>query len=197
MSVIKRTLAILLGMLMFTALLGGLPTKHSGQRAEAATSRTTAQQRVRAMRVALAQRGDPYRYGAAGPNAFDCSGLTKFSYGRAGRTIPRTTDQQKAGLHAVRRSHKRRGDIILFVNGGNAYHAAIYIGNGRVVHASRSGTPVKVARSGPPPTWSAGRDARTGVQDLLTVRAPVRALRGRAQICAIPTTSRQPRDAPG
>jgi cell wall-associated NlpC family hydrolase len=146
MSVITRTLAILLGMLMFTALLGGLPTKHSGQRAEAATSRTSAHQRLRAMRVALAQRGDPYRYGAVGPNAFDCSGLTKFSYGRVGRSIPRTTDQQKAGLHAVRRSSKRRGDIILFTNGGNAYHAAIYIGNGRIVHSSRSGTPVKIDR---------------------------------------------------
>ena len=146
MSVTRRTLAILLGMLMFTGLLGGLPTKNGGQHAEAATIHTTAQQRLRAMRVALAQRGDPYRYGAEGPNAFDCSGLTKFSYGRTGRSIPRTTDQQKAGLRAVAKSDKRKGDIILFVNGGNAYHAAVYVGNGRIVHASRSGTPVKVDR---------------------------------------------------
>jgi cell wall-associated NlpC family hydrolase len=96
--------------------------------------------------VALAQRGDPYRYGASGPNAFDCSGLTKYSYGRAGRSIPRTTDEQKAGLRAIPKSAKRRGDIILFVDHGNAYHAAIYIGHGRIVHASRSGTPVKEAR---------------------------------------------------
>jgi cell wall-associated NlpC family hydrolase len=146
MPVIRRTLAILLGMLMFTGLLGGLPTKGSGQHAEAATMRTSADQRVRAMRVALAQRGDPYRYGAAGPNAFDCSGLTKFSYGRVGRSIPRTTDQQKAGLRAVAKSSKRRGDIILFVRGGDAYHAGVYIGKGRIVHASHSGTPVKVDR---------------------------------------------------
>ena len=144
MSVTTRTFAILLGILMFTGLLGGLPTKHGGQHAEAATVHTSARQRLHAMKVALAQRGDPYRYGASGPNAFDCSGLTKFSYGRTGRSIPRTTDQQKAGLRAVARSAKRRGDIILFVNGGNAYHAAVYIGHGRIVHASRSGTPVKV-----------------------------------------------------
>ena len=131
---------------MFTGVLGGLPTKHSGQHAEAATTHTTAKQRVRAMRVALAQRGDPYRYGAAGPNAFDCSGLTMFSFGRVGRNIPRTTDQQKAGLRAIAKSDKRRGDIILFVNGGNAYHAGVYIGRGRIVHASHSGTPVKVDR---------------------------------------------------
>jgi cell wall-associated NlpC family hydrolase len=144
MSVITRTLGILLGLLLFTAALGGVPTQHGGAQAEAATVHTSAQQRLHAMKVALAQRGDPYRYGATGPGAFDCSGLTQFSYRRAGRSIPRTTDQQKAGLRAISKSDKRRGDIILFVNGGNAYHAAVYIGNGRIVHASRSGTPVKV-----------------------------------------------------
>jgi cell wall-associated NlpC family hydrolase len=146
MSVTRRMLSILLGMFMFTGVLGGLPTKHSGQHAEAATTHTTAKQRVRAMRVALAQRGDPYRYGADGPSAFDCSGLTKFSYGRVGRNIPRTTDQQKARLRAIARSAKRPGDIVLFVKGGDAYHAGVYIGKGRIVHASRSGTPVKVDR---------------------------------------------------
>jgi cell wall-associated NlpC family hydrolase len=144
MSVITRTLGILLGLLLFTAAMGGVPTQHGGAQAEAATVHTSAQQRLHAMKVALAQRGDPYRYGATGPGAFDCSGLTQFSYRRAGRSIPRTTDQQKAGLRAISKSDKRRGDIILFVNGGNAYHAAVYIGNGRIVHASRSGTPVKV-----------------------------------------------------
>jgi cell wall-associated NlpC family hydrolase len=131
---------------MFTGLLGGLPTKNSGQHAEAATTRTTHHQRLRAMRVALAQRGDPYRYGAEGPNAFDCSGLTMYAYRRVGRSIPRTTDQQKAGLRGIAKRDKARGDIILFVNGGNAYHAAIYIGKNRIVHASHSGTPVKVDR---------------------------------------------------
>ena len=144
MSVITRALALVLGVLLFTGLLGGLPTESGGQHAEAATTRTSQEQRVRAMKVALAQRGDPYRYGAAGPNAFDCSGLTMFSYGRVGRSIPRTTDQQKAGLRGVAQSAKARGDIILFVSGGDAYHAGVYIGNNRIVHASRSGTPVKV-----------------------------------------------------
>ena len=146
MSVARRTLAILLGLFMFTGLLGGIPTQDSGQQAEAATVRTSPQKRLQAMRVALAQRGDPYRYGATGPNAFDCSGLTKFSYGRVGRTIPRTTDQQKAGLKAISKAGKRKGDIIIFVNGGNAYHAGIYIGDNRIVHSSRSGTPVKIDR---------------------------------------------------
>ncbi len=113
-SALRRSLVIVLGTILFTGLLGGLPTEDSGQHAEAATTRTTESQRLRAMKIALAQRGDPYRYGAAGPNAFDCSGLTSFSYARAGRSIPRTTDQQKAGLRAVSKSAKRKGDIILF-----------------------------------------------------------------------------------
>jgi cell wall-associated NlpC family hydrolase len=147
MSVTRRTVAVLIGMLMFTGLLGGIPTERIGDHAEAAArTTTTPKQRVRAMKVALAQRGDPYRYGAAGPGAFDCSGLTMFSYKQAGRTIPRTTDQQKNGLRGIRQVDKRRGDIIIFHNGGNAYHAGIYIGNNSIVHASRSGTPVKVDR---------------------------------------------------
>jgi cell wall-associated NlpC family hydrolase len=146
MSVTKRTLAVLLGMILFTGLLGGIPAEHSGQHAEAAAVRTSHEQRVRAMKVALNQRGDRYRYGAAGPNAFDCSGLTMFSYRRVGRSIPRTTGQQKANLRAVAKSAKRKGDIILFVRGGKAYHAGIFVGKNRIVHASRSGTPVKVDR---------------------------------------------------
>lgn len=146
MSVITRALAVLLGMFMFTALLGGVPSDRRGDRAEAAATRTTHNQRLRAVRVALAQRGDRYRYGATGPNAFDCSGLTKFSYRKVGRNIPRTTRQQKAGLRAVGKSAKQRGDIILFVRGGRAYHAGVYVGKNKIVHASRPGTPVKVDR---------------------------------------------------
>jgi cell wall-associated NlpC family hydrolase len=146
MSVTRRTLAILLGVLMFTGLLGGVPTQHTGDHAEAASTTTSGKQRIRAMKVALAQRGDPYRYGASGPSAFDCSGLTSFSYRQVGRTIPRTTDQQKAGLRGIAQRDKARGDIIIFHRGGNAYHAGIYIGDNRIVHASQSGTPVKVDR---------------------------------------------------
>lgn len=146
MSSTKRAIITLLGLLLFTGLLGGVPTQTTGQQAEAASTTTSASQRVRAMKVALAQRGDPYRYGAAGPSAFDCSGLTSYSYRQVGRSIPRTTDQQKNGLRAVAQSDKQRGDIIIFVNGSDAYHAGIYIGNNRIVHSSRSGTPVKVDR---------------------------------------------------
>jgi len=147
MSVITRALTLVVGAFLFTALLGGVPTSQVGPSAEAATSSHTSYAlRVKAMKVALAQRGDPYRSGAAGPNAFDCSGLTKYSYGRLGRSIPRTTDQLKAGLKPIVKSRRAPGDIIIFVRGGDAYHAGIYMGHNKIVHASRPGTPVKTEK---------------------------------------------------
>ena len=86
----------------------------------------------RAVRVALHQIGDPYRYGAAGPNAFDCSGLVYYSYRKAGfRHVPRTSDDQARWGHKVRKSHLRRGDLMFFHSGGNVYHAAIFLKRNR------------------------------------------------------------------
>jgi cell wall-associated NlpC family hydrolase len=100
------------------------------------------------LRIARAQQGDPYRYGAAGPDAFDCSGLVYYSYRRAGfRNIPRTSSQQARHAHRIPRSHLRRGDFVYFHSGGSVYHVGIYAGSrhGRryIVHASRPGVPVR------------------------------------------------------
>ena len=108
----------------------------------------------RAVRIALAQRGDPYRYGAAGPGAFDCSGLVYYSYRRAGISVPRTSDAQARYARRVSLSNKRRGDLIFYHSGGNVFHVAIYIGKGRVVEAAKPGTPVRVA-----PIWQQSRFA--------------------------------------
>jgi cell wall-associated NlpC family hydrolase len=100
-----------------------------------------------AVQVAINQKGDPYAYGHAGPNKFDCSGLTMFSYGKAGLSLPRTTSAQYASVRHIPHSKMRRGDLMYFHNGGNIYHAAVFLGrsNGRawLLHASRTGTPVK------------------------------------------------------
>jgi cell wall-associated NlpC family hydrolase len=116
---------------------------------------------IKALKIVRAQKGDPYRYGAAGPNAFDCSGLIYYSYRRAGFTrIPRTSDQQARAFHPVKRRNMRRGDFVFFHSGGNVYHAAVFTGwdNGRrvIVHASRPGTPVKRDR-----IWTTSWFART------------------------------------
>ena len=104
---------------------------------------------VSAERTAMAQRGDAYVYGAAGPNAFDCSGLVAYSYGRAGFNLPRTSDAQAAATRRIAKADMRPGDLMFFHNGGNVYHAAIFIGNqnghAMMVHAPGSGQRVTVA----------------------------------------------------
>jgi len=108
--------------------------------ADATISSTTG---LSAVRVAGYQKGDWYQYGANGPDRFDCSGLTQYVYKRLGHAIPRTTGAQKAYLHPISKANKRKGDIIVFVNGTTAYHVGIYIGNGYIIHAAHSGTRVR------------------------------------------------------
>ena len=103
---------------------------------------------ARAMGVAVAQKGDPYAYGAAGPSRFDCSGLTSFSFQRAGfPAIPRTASSQARFAHPVSRAHMKRGDLIFFTSGGRVYHVGLFAGwfHGRrmVLHSPYSGTRVR------------------------------------------------------
>ncbi|MCW2833789.1 MAG: hypothetical protein JWN68_1742 [Nocardioides sp.] len=102
-----------------------------------------------AKQTALSQRGDVYSYGAAGPNAFDCSGLVYYSYRRAGFDVPRTSGAQAAFTHRVAKQDMRPGDLMFFHAGGAVYHAAIFLGfqNGHamMVHSPGSGRRVTVA----------------------------------------------------
>jgi cell wall-associated NlpC family hydrolase len=94
-----------------------------------------------AVNTALAQRGKPYGWGAAGPNSFDCSGLTSFAYRAAGVALPRTTGAQAKVGAPVARANLATGDLVFFYNGS---HVGIYIGNDQVVHAPTAGDVVKV-----------------------------------------------------
>jgi cell wall-associated NlpC family hydrolase len=98
-------------------------------------------------RVALNQIGDPYRCGANGPGAFDCSGLTQFAASRSGLYLPRSSDAQARYVRHIKKRNLRRGDYMFFYSGGSVYHVAIFLrrvdGRVRLLHASRSGTPVK------------------------------------------------------
>ncbi|WP_459545245.1 C40 family peptidase [Nocardia sp. X0981] len=95
-----------------------------------------------ALDAALSKVGAPYVYGAAGPDAFDCSGLVQWSYRQAGLELPRTSDAQLASGAPVSMSDLRPGDVVSFYGGG---HSGLYAGDGNVVHASTAGTPVRVA----------------------------------------------------
>jgi cell wall-associated NlpC family hydrolase len=97
-----------------------------------------------ASRIAINQTGDPYIYGAAGPNAFDCSGLTSWALHKAGlQNVARTADQQLQQTRRIPMRNHRAGDLVFY--GNPAYHVAMFIGKGRkVIEAQRTGTNVGV-----------------------------------------------------
>ena len=91
------------------------------------------------------QLGKAYRYGASGPNNFDCSGFTTYIYGQLGTRLPRrSADQISAGV-AVSRDNLQYGDLLLFArNGKSINHVGIYVGNGNFVHSPQTGDVVKI-----------------------------------------------------
>jgi len=89
--------------------------------------------------AAAAQSGKWYRYGAAGPNYFDCSGFTQYVYKKFGVTLPHKANSQRSYGRAVSRASARPGDLIIFLSGGYGYHAAIYAGGGYMYDAPRAG----------------------------------------------------------
>jgi peptidoglycan DL-endopeptidase CwlO len=102
-----------------------------------------------AVRWALAQLGDPYRWGATGPDTFDCSGLTSSAYRAAGVSIPRVSRAQwGAGPH-VQLANLLPGDLVFYADNpadpSTIHHVGMYIGNGLMVHAPHTGDVVRVA----------------------------------------------------
>jgi peptidoglycan DL-endopeptidase CwlO len=95
-----------------------------------------------AVSYALAQVGDPYVYGAAGPDSFDCSGLTMAAWAAAGVSIPHSASMQSAAGTPVSLSALMPGDLVFYYS--PISHVAMYIGNGQVVHAPHTGSVVQV-----------------------------------------------------
>ena len=97
-----------------------------------------------AVAFALQQRGKPYQWGAQGPDAYDCSGLTWAAWRAAGVTIPRTAAGQLADLPRVR-GRLQPGDLVVYRSDGpSRRHVAMVVGGGRMVEAIRGGVPVRV-----------------------------------------------------
>ena len=113
-----------------------------------ATTMTLAQRELRAFSIAKTKVGAPYRYGASGPSAFDCSGLTHYSLVGAGfGSVPRTAAAQASRARHIARRYLRPGDLIFFTNGSGIYHVAFFVRwqNGRalILHAPYSGARVR------------------------------------------------------
>ena len=98
---------------------------------------------ARAVAFALRQRGKPYEWGAQGPHAFDCSGLTWAAWRAAGVTIPRTAAGQLAGLPRVR-ERLQPGDLVIYASRGpSRRHVAMVVGRDRMVEAPGRSIPVR------------------------------------------------------
>jgi cell wall-associated NlpC family hydrolase len=108
-----------------------------------------------AVSTALAQVGDPYVWAAAGPDAFDCSGLMQYAYAAAGISLPHSSRMQSTMGTPVSRSALQPGDLLFFYS--PVSHVGMYIGNGQMVHASTSGSPVKVAPVDYMPNYNSAR----------------------------------------
>jgi peptidoglycan DL-endopeptidase CwlO len=95
---------------------------------------------TKALAFAKRQLGDRYRYGGTGPNAWDCSGLTRGAWKHAGKKLPRTSQGQSHAGKKVSKANLRKGDLVFFYSSRS--HVGIYAGKGKVIHASRPGKPV-------------------------------------------------------
>jgi cell wall-associated NlpC family hydrolase len=94
-----------------------------------------------AVAFAKAQVGKPYIWAAAGPNAYDCSGLTMAAWGKAGVMMAHGSRDQYAAFPKVSRSQLEPGDLVLFY--ADMHHIGIYVGNGMVIHAGNPSSGVQ------------------------------------------------------
>lgn len=108
-----------------------------------------------ALDFAYAQLGKPYEWGSTGPNSYDCSGLTGAAWRAAGVSLPRTVVQQYNATPKVARADLQPGDIIYWYN--NSQHNGMYVGNGKAIHAPRTGKNIEIADVDSMPFYAASR----------------------------------------
>ncbi len=88
--------------------------------------------------AAAAHSGKPYSYGAGGPDAFDCSGLTQYVFAQFGISLPHNAHAQMGYGTPVSAADAAPGDLVFFLDGGYAYHVGIYAGGNQMVDAPNS-----------------------------------------------------------
>ncbi len=130
---------------------GGSPTPPSG----ASTSPPTppsppppSGRAAQAVEFAKAQLGDPYVYGASGPNAWDCSGLVMGAWGAAGVSLPHSASLQYSLSTPITAADLQPGDLVFWSSDPGdprtIYHVAIYLGHGKIIQAPRPGEDVQI-----------------------------------------------------
>jgi cell wall-associated NlpC family hydrolase len=101
-----------------------------------------------AIAFALSQLGDPYVWGATGPDSWDCSGLTMEAWAHAGIQLPHYSVAQYEQVKHISADELQPGDLIFWADDANdpstIFHVAMYLGSGQMIHAPRTGRPVKL-----------------------------------------------------
>ena len=121
-----------------------------------ADAATIAQQ---AVTISAAQKGKPYRYGAVGPRAFDCSGLVVYVYNtKLHKRLPRTATDQRRATVRIAKSSIRPGDLVFFAPSATSRvtHVGVYAGHGKIWHSPKPGGYVKLSTLWTT-HWTAGR----------------------------------------
>ena len=136
---------------------------HSADPADSAGPATSGDAAA-AIAFARAQLGEPYQYGAAGPNSWDCSGLTMMAWQAGGKSLPHYSVAQYQQSTPISLAQLQPGDLLFWGDGGptSIYHVAIYTGDGMMIHApGRAGRSRRCpCTTGSPPTTSPGRRPR-------------------------------------
>jgi murein DD-endopeptidase len=128
----RRSVGLSAAILLVTACATSPPQPQDTARREAV------------LETALGQIGRPYRYGGGDGDGFDCSGLVQYVFDQAGVQVPRTAARQHEGGHRITLADAAPGDLVFFrIDGG--LHVAVYIGNGRFVHAPATGQDVMIS----------------------------------------------------
>lgn len=100
---------------------------------------------ARAIKFARAQLGERYLWAAAGPNAWDCSGLTMMAWREGGVSLPHYSAAQYAQIRHISMSDLRPGDLVFWGDSPDTiHHVAMYLGDGLIIHAPRTGRPVSI-----------------------------------------------------
>jgi cell wall-associated NlpC family hydrolase len=108
-----------------------------------------------AVNTAKAQLGKPYVYGAAGPDSFDCSGLTMYAWRAGGVGLPHSAEMQYNAIPHVAITQLQPGDLIFY--GSPIHHVGIYVGGGQMIEAPYTGSVVRYASISRPDMVGAGR----------------------------------------
>lgn len=142
-----------LGLALVFAVAGCTPFQHGlppGPSTPPPSGGSPTLQDARGLAIARDARaliGTPYRYGGHDPDGFDCSGLVSYVHRAQGVPVPRTAADQHRAARPVPRDGLRPGDLVFFrIDSKQVSHVGVYVGEGRFVHAPRSGRPVGESR---------------------------------------------------